>query len=275
MTGIKTWLKRQPKVVAWYHFLRRTILVYLTYAPWRVVRGYVWFLRDLRHFHRLGGEAALRDLYPRLFDKTEVTPLDVWYFYQDTWLAEKFFHHTRPPYHVDVGSTALLVGILAKLTRVCSVDIRPLPVSLPNLEIRQGSVLALPFEDGELLSISSLCVIEHIGLGRYGDPIDPAGTDKAIAELCRVLAPGGDLYVSVPVEKSARVYFNAHRVFCPDEFLAKFTGLDVMEVVFVRSDGMHYLDESQAIPALPGLTVALFHLRRPTLNNIDTKQSEL
>lgn len=273
MTGIKTWLKRQPRVVAWYHFLRRTILVYLTPAPWRVVGGYVWFLRDLRHYHRLGGKAALCDLYPRLFDKTAVTPLDVWYFYQDTWLAEKVFH-SRPPYHVDIGSTALLVGILSKFTRVCSVDVRPLPVSLPNLEVRQGSVLALPFEDGEVLSISSLCVFEHIGLGRYGDPIDPAGTDKAVAELCRVLVPGGDMYVSVPVEKSARVYFNAHRVFCLDEFLAKFPELDVMEVVFVRSDGMHYPDESAAIPALSGLTVVLFHLRRPTLNNMDTERSE-
>jgi SAM-dependent methyltransferase len=251
--------------------LQRTILGNLTSNPWRVIRGYVWFLRDLRNYRRLGGEAPLRDLSPRLYDKTDITPLDAYYFYQDTWLAGKVFN-SKPPYHVDVGSTALLVGILSKFTQVCSVDIRPLPVSLPNLQVKRGSVLALPFEDSILLSLSSLCVIEHIGLGRYGDPIDPLGTEKAIAELCRVLAPGGNLYVSVPLEKSSRVQFNAHRVFCPDAFLNKFTGLDLIEVAFVQPDGIHNLDVLDANSTLSGLTVGLFHLQRPCLDKTDSQQ---
>jgi hypothetical protein len=34
-------------------------------------------------------------------------------------------------------------------------------------------------------------VVEHIGLGRYGEPMDEQGDLKAIEELKRVLAPGG------------------------------------------------------------------------------------
>ena len=49
-------------------------------------------------------------------------------------------------------------------------------------------------------------MLEHIGLGRYGDPIDPQGTEKAATELQRVLAPGGDLYLSLPIEKESRVF---------------------------------------------------------------------
>src|SRR2546430_12288402 len=49
-----------------------------------------------------------------------------------------------------------------------------------------------PFGDLELSSVSCLHVAEHIGLGRYGDAIDPLGTRKAIGELARVLAVDGD-----------------------------------------------------------------------------------
>src|ERR1035437_9128085 len=65
-----------------------------------------------------------------------------------------------------------------------------------------------------LVSVSCLHVAEHIGLGRYGDPIDPLGTNKALLELQRVLAPGGVLLFSMPVGRE-RVEFNAQRIWDP------------------------------------------------------------
>jgi hypothetical protein len=53
---------------------------------------------------------------------------------------------------------------------------------LENLFFKEGSILALPFESGSIKSLSSLCVVEHIGLGRYGDEIDPFGSESAIKE---------------------------------------------------------------------------------------------
>jgi hypothetical protein len=41
-------------------------------------------------------------------------------------------------------------------------------------------------------------VVEHVGLGRYGDPIDANGDAQAIKELKCVLWPGGVLYFVVP-----------------------------------------------------------------------------
>jgi SAM-dependent methyltransferase len=71
------------------------------------------------------------------------------------------------------------------------VDIRPVDIAVEGFVF--GSVLALPFPNASQASLSSVCVIEHIGLGRYGDELDPRGSEKAAAELTRVLAPRGDL----------------------------------------------------------------------------------
>ena len=49
-------------------------------------------------------------------------------------------------------------------------------------------------------------VIEHIGLGRYGDEMDPDGDLKAIDELKRVLSRKGDLLFVVPVGKPKIMY---------------------------------------------------------------------
>jgi SAM-dependent methyltransferase len=94
------------------------------------------------------------------------------------------------------------------VTRVAFLDVRPLDADIEDLEPIAGSVLELPFADRSLPSVSCLHVAEHIGLGRYGDPLDPAGTRKAIAELQRVTAPGGQLLFSLPVGRQ-RLCFNA------------------------------------------------------------------
>ena len=54
--------------------------------------------------------------------------------------------------------------------------------------------------------------IEHIGLGRYGDPIDPTGDLKALDELKRVVKIGGSLLLVVPVGRP-KIMFNAHRIY--------------------------------------------------------------
>ncbi|NDC42314.1 MAG: DUF268 domain-containing protein, partial [Chitinophagia bacterium] len=56
----------------------------------------------------------------------------------------------------------------------------------------------LPFESDSIPSLSCMHTIEHVGLGRYGDQLDPQGDLKAIAELKRVVQPGGDLLFVTP-----------------------------------------------------------------------------
>jgi len=81
-----------------------------------------------------------------------------------------------------------------------------------------------------------LHVIEHIGLGRYGDKLDVDGSKKAASELKRVLAVDGKLYVSCPIGIE-RVYFNAHRVFYPETVIEMFSGLTLEEFSYVDDNG--------------------------------------
>ena len=74
--------------------------------------------------------------------------------------------------------------------------------------------------------------IEHIGLGRYGDAIDPDGDLKAIGELNRVLAAGGSLLFVVPVGRP-RVVFNAHRIYSYEQVLRYFPDLTLRECALI------------------------------------------
>lgn len=180
------------------------------------------FSVEFEKYNSLANEAqkAKKEfLYPCLYDKTEQTKIEPIYFYQDAWAFERIFL-SKPTNHVDIGSHHKFVALLSKIVKLTMVDIRPLSLQLDTINFLEGSILNLPFSDNSINSLSSLCVIEHIGLGRYGDPLDPSGSEKAFKEVTRVLNIGGDFYISVPIEEVNKVYFNAHRAF-NEEYLLK------------------------------------------------------
>ena len=74
--------------------------------------------------------------------------------------------------------------------------------------------------------------IEHVGLGRYGDPIDPNGDIKAIEELKRVTATGGNLLFVTPVGKP-KIEFNAHRIYSYEQIVSYFKGFELKEFSLV------------------------------------------
>lgn len=243
-------------------FFYRTFFVFFSLNPIKFISSYKNYILDLFEYRRKNniGSVPILNLYPQIHDKTSSTPVDTYYFYQDTWCAAKVFQN-KPEYHVDIGSSALLVGILSQFTKVCSVDIRPLKVCLDGLECKKGSLLNLPFEDNSIHSLSSLCVLEHVGLGRYGDEIDPKATDKAIIGLQRVTIPGGNLYISVPIDTEDTVYFNAHKAFEYSNFVKRFSDMELIEVKFIQKGRMYDLAGLEKLD-LSVLVVGLFHFRK-------------
>lgn len=218
--------------------LKKNTLVKNTYAFFRLFihdfklsnfKNIIWFLGDYYAIKKLRNTNFNNfKLDPYLNDKTSFTPLDPVYFYQDTWAAKKIFE-ISPLHHFDVGSSAKTIGILSQFTPITMIDIRPLPLVLNNLKFIKGSITDLPIESNSVESISSLCVVEHIGLGRYGDEIDPFGSEKAIQELKRVVKASGIIIFSVPVDASNTVYFNANRAFTREYVISLFDGFDLLE----------------------------------------------
>ena len=201
------------------------------------IPNYLHYLKDWIVYRRRKGSERLKliETYPCIHDNTKNTPFEPHYFYQDIWAFKKIYS-SEAKSHVDVGSNIKFVGLLTSVTKVTFIDIRPLKVMLHNLNSKKGSILSMPFKDKEVESLSCLHVAEHIGLGRYGDPIDPQGTKKACTELKRVLAPKGHLYFSLPVGRQ-RVCFNAHRVHSPKTILKYFDGLKLLEFSGIDDNG--------------------------------------
>jgi SAM-dependent methyltransferase len=202
----------------------------------RPLIGFLYLPRFLLHYFRYvwaskGERLSLSDLQPCLGDWTAHTPFDAHYFYQGAWVARRIALH-NPAKHTDIGSSVLMVGVLSAQVETVFVDFRPIQANLSGLTPLAGDILDLSIPDGSVCSLSCLHVIEHIGLGRYGDPIDPLGSRKAASELQRVLETGGKLYLSLPVGRE-RVCFNAHRVHAPDAVLKMFSQMTLLE--FSRS----------------------------------------
>jgi hypothetical protein len=173
----------------------------------------------------------------RLFmldNRTGQTPFDRHYVYHTGWALRQLIAQ-RPSEHVDVSSSVYFVALGSAAVPMRHFDFRPLPLELSNLECRRGDVTALPLETDSVRSLSCMHVIEHIGLGRYGDAIDALGDVKAAAELTRVLAPGGRLYMVMPVGRR-RVCFNGHRVYDHASVRELFPGLEMVENALVPDD---------------------------------------
>jgi SAM-dependent methyltransferase len=174
------------------------------------------------------------DLYPCLDDGSANTSFDAHYIYHTAWAA-RILARTRPARHVDISSIVSFCAVVSAFLPVEFYDFRPAPIKLDNLQSGAADICRLQFADGSIPSLSCMHVIEHIGLGRYGDPLDASGDLKAVRELVRVLAPGGDLLVVVPVGKP-RVQFNAHRVYDFTGFRDYFSDLELVELAVLPDD---------------------------------------
>ncbi len=204
--------------------------------PFAILIRFNRFIRQWRTYKSGTEESVLMaDWFPCLEDATSVTPFDPHYFYQSAWLASKLAQ-SKTRKHLDVGSQINLIAPLSGFMAIEFVDIRPLQARVKNLVCTQGSILSLPYESKSLHSLSCLHVLEHIGLGRYGDELNPHGFAKGCNELQRVLAKGGDLYISVPIGRE-RVMFNAHRIFNPLTVIQQFNELNLVEFGCVSDQG--------------------------------------
>jgi hypothetical protein len=167
-----------------------------------------------------------------LQDKTEATGFDRHYVYHPAWAA-RILASTRPEYHIDISSTLHFCSIVSAFIPVHFYDYRPANLTLTGLATGAKDLTQLDFPDGSIGSLSCMHTVEHIGLGRYGDPIDHDGDLKAIRELTRVLAPGGHLLFVVPTGHRNALIYNAHRIYTRDAIVSYFSSLQLVEFTLI------------------------------------------
>jgi hypothetical protein len=116
------------------------------------------------------------------------------------------------------------VAHVASFREIEVLDVRPITGTIPGVTFRQADLMdetSLPqgaSTGGYCDSLSCLHALEHFGLGRYGDPINPQGYRQGLENMAKLLSPGGLFYLSTPIGKE-RVEFNANWVFDPRSLL--------------------------------------------------------
>lgn len=186
----------------------------------------------------------IREILPLLNDRlVNSTVVSNHYFYQDLLVAHKIFIN-KPKKHVDIGSRVDgFVANVATFRTIEVIDVRKLKISHKNIIVRQHDLMR---GVGKTLydycdSLSCLHVLEHFGLGRYGDRVRYDGYLLAIENIDKILKKDGKLYLSVPIGPQ-RTVFNAHRVFALEYIFELLRGN-------YRLDSFSYIDDDNVLHA--------------------------
>lgn len=143
------------------------------------------------------------------------------------------------------NQTVAVMGSIRPWYEVIALEFGNFPTvidyNLPNYEHPQIKKMLLPeliksdlkFDVG--FSISSF---EHDGLGRYGDPINPNGDMRAMAEMKTMLKKDGLLFLSVPCGKD-KIVWNAHRIYGNIRLKMLFQGWEVIGAVGYHEDNLN------------------------------------
>lgn len=207
---------------------------YIDYCEEFGIKDYSFVQEDEKVYEKLNKRKNFRIqqqyMCPILRDKYALAGTINNYFWQDLWAA-RLIYKSGIKRHFDIGSRidGFIAHLLSMEIQVTVIDIRKFPGEVENLStIVDDATTLSQIPDESIESMSALCSLEHFGLGRYGDPIDPEACFKCFAEIQKKIKRGGNLYISVPVGKE-RVEFNAHRVFYADTIIGSFSYMKLKE----------------------------------------------
>ena len=159
--------------------------------------AYDFILRDLKLYNSLNTREAFqyKEEYKDFwyYDKHANAGSIGNYFWQDLWAA-RLLYKNRVTMHYDIGSRVdgFISHLLSFGQEVTLIDVRPLDKHVEGVHFIHSDATELnEIEDESIESISALCSLEHFGLGRYGDPIDPEACFKVFESINKKVKQGG------------------------------------------------------------------------------------
>jgi len=184
----------------------------------------------------------ITDIEPHKDDyRSNAGSIDSHYFLQDILMA-KIIINTTPKIHYDIGSRidGLISHLIVGGISVHEIDIRELKsieigYGIPRLQFEQADATGLlSIEDDSIDSLSSCHAVEHFGLGRYGDEIDPTAWEKGLMAMQRVMKTNGKLFLSVPIGKEEKLVFNSCRIFYPKTIVETLDKMTLQEMYIIH-----------------------------------------
>ena len=114
----------------------------------------------------------------------------------------------------------------------------------------QGDLRKTDFNDGFFDIITAISTIEHVGLGRYDDPISSKGDEEALREMHRILKSGGQLVATIPCGKDTICYSKEgvplSRVYSSNSLINLLRGFRILELSYIIKKGHIWLPASMA-----------------------------
>ena len=185
-------------------------------------KGFFYYLflnsnESALNFKRESNSFSFSSIRPHIYDSTNCTGFSKHYIYHINWAIRKI-HAIKPTTVCDFGSSLYYITSITSLCKVVFFDIRPPNLLLDHLYTHKCDIVDvshIPFESFSF--ISCLHVLEHIGIGRYGDPLNKNGDLIASKNITNLLQHNGDLLIVVPIASKARLSYNANRIYSFEE----------------------------------------------------------
>lgn len=202
-------------------------------------------------------------LYPIIKDKYRPNGGFDDYFWMDLWAA-KHIISSNIKEHYDIGSSVggLIGHLLASGIKVNAIDVRPFVGECENLyTVTDDATMLTQFEEESISSLSAMCSLEHFGLGRYGDPIDPEAPFKCFEQIQKKLKKRGKLFIAVPVGQDG-IAFNAHRIFYASTVVSCLNQLKLVEYSIIRNWKIEYNIDVHTYDHLSEAGTGLFYFQK-------------
>ena len=180
---------------------------------------FIKYFSDIVKYKKLNGQIDY--IFPVLGEHKKISgQITDDYFYQDLLVASYIFKN-KPIKHVDIGSRIDgFIANVATFRKIEVFDLRKNKLKFKNIEFQILNLNKIKKKYYKYTdSISCLHTIEHFGLGRYGDEIDPDSYKKGFNNLIKILKKNGILYVSFPIANVNKTFFNLERRFEPKDIL--------------------------------------------------------
>ena len=203
-----------------------------------------FFFENFFKYKRISKDQKIDHISPVLGEHKEKSSAVIKHYFNQDLLVASYIYNNNPEKHVDVGSRIDgFVAHIAAFRKIEVFDIRNNKFQFKNIIFKKKDITNINKNLANYCdSLSCLHTIEHFGLGRYGDRLDPSGHIKGFKNLVKILKTGGTLYISFPVSDKNTTYFNSERSFNPKEILKWSNELKLVKFDFIDDNEKIFLN---------------------------------